>query len=328
MTATLDSISAAPAPAAPFGHRLMPAGDPLAGAAFEAIYEAKIEPELVKCEAQRRGAVWIFLGGVALAIALVVFEFLITPGITGHSDSLPNMVVVLGTLVGVSFVAYIPLAGVGARAKLAVIQALCAPLGVTYALRAAQGPSFDSFLSLRLLPKPTTTAFEDFFTGRRGDVDFTFCEARLVQGSGKNQRTVFQGQLFRLVTPRKLDSTTVVARNSGWLNRFECPQGLQPVGLEDPVFNKAFAVFGSDQVEARVILTPAFMQQLNDLEAAYAGGHIRCGFEATELLIALEGRSRFGIGSLFTSLVDRSRVESIARDIEQVFILIDHFEGA
>jgi hypothetical protein len=120
----------------------------------------------------------------------------------------------------------------------------------------------------------------------------------------------------------------VVARNSGWLNRFECPQGLQPVGLEDPVFNKAFAVFGSDQVEARVILTPAFMQQLNDLEAAYAGGHIRCGFEATELLIALEGRSRFGIGSLFTSLVDRSRVESIARDIEQVFILIDHFEGA
>jgi hypothetical protein len=327
MTATLDSGPGA-APDAGFGHRLIPPGDPLAGQAFDVIFESKIKPQLEQCETQRQRAVWIFVAGFALAAVLVGLEYLLSPVITGRPDAQPGAGFVLFTVVVVVLVGYAPLSGVGSRAKVAVIQALCEPLGVAYAAKTNAGPSYDSFLALHLLPRPTTVTFEDLFSGRRVDVDFAFCEARLVQGSGKNRTTVFQGQVFRLVTPRKLASTTVVLRNSGWLNRFECPQGLRAVGLEDPTFNKAFAVFGADQVEAREVLTPTFMQQLDDLEAAYAGGHIRCAFEATELLIALEGPPRFGIGSLFSSLVDRARVESIARDIEQVFTLIDHFRDA
>jgi len=332
MTATFDSNLAAPQVPAPaagsFGHRLIPAGDPLAGQAFEAIYDARIQPELVKCEGQRQRAVWLFVGGLALAVALVIFEYLATPAIVGQPGAQPSFGLVVLTFMVVCLISYVPLAGVGSRAKLAVIQALCEPLGVSYAPNPGAGPSYPTFLTLRLLPKPTTVTFNDLFSGRRGDVDFALCEARLVEGSGKDRHTVFQGQLFRLVTPRRLGSTTVVLRNSGWLNRFECPQGLRAVGLEDPVFNKAFAVFGADQVEAREVLTPTFMQQLNDLETAYAGGHIRCAFETAELLIALEGPPRFNIGNLFSSLVDRSRVEGIARDIEQVFTLIDHFRDA
>jgi hypothetical protein len=331
MTATLDSLSgpsAAPAAAGTFGHRLIAAGDPLAGQAFDAIYEAKIKPQLEACERQRRGAVWLFVGGLVLAVVLAVLEWMVTPAITGNPDAQPNFGIMIGTVIVVGLLAYVPLANVGSRAKQAVIQALCEPLGVTYAPKTGSGPSYPTFLALRLLPRPTTVTFNDLFSGRRGDVDFALCEARLVQGSGKNQTTVFQGQLFRLVTPRRLGSTTVVLRNTGWFKQFECPSGLQAVGLEDPVFNKAFAVFGADQVEAREVLTPTFMQQLNDLETAYAGGHIRCAFETAELLIALESRPRFGIGSLFSTLVDRSRVESIARDIEQVFTLIDHFRDA
>jgi hypothetical protein len=133
--------------------------------------------------------------------------------------------------------------------------------------------------------------------------------------------------VFHLSTPRRLLGTTVVLRNSGWLNMFEKPKGLDAVGLEDPVFNKAFVVFGSDQVEARELLTPVFMQELNDLEAAYKAAHLRCGFQVSEAFIAMQGKERFRIGSLFSSLVDRSRVENIARDIEQVFKLIDRFDG-
>jgi hypothetical protein len=70
------------------------------------------------------------------------------------------------------------------------------------------------------------------------------------------------------------------------------------------------------------------MQQLNDLERVYAGGHIRCAFDETQLLIALEGPNHFGIGGMFTSLVQRARVETIARNLEQVFKLIDEFKDA
>jgi hypothetical protein len=324
MTATLDSSlppAAAPTGAA-FGHRLMPPGDPLAGAAFEEIYEAQIKPALIQCEAGRKKAVWIFLGAFALAVALVAAIFLLTPIIFDVQASFGLMAFIFGAIV---LIGYVPLAGVGAAAKTACIRALCGPIGIDYQPSGKTAPSFDTFLTLRLLPKPSSTYFSDFFSGRRGEIDFSLCEARLSQGEGKNRHTVFEGQIFRLAATRRLDSTTVVLRNSGWLKRFECPQGLRPVGLEDPVFNKTFSVFGSDQVEARVILTPSFMQQLNDLEAGYAGSHIRCAFEATELLIAVEGRSRFGIGNLFANLVDRSRVEHIARDIEQVFKMIDEF---
>jgi len=84
-------------------------------------------------------------------------------------------------------------------------------------------------------------------------------------------------------------------------------------------------VFGSDQVEAREILTPTFMQRLVDLETEFAGAHLRCAFRGPQLLIALEGRNRFEIGGMFSTLVDRSRVEGIAHDLEQVFKLIDEF---
>jgi hypothetical protein len=233
---------------------------------------------------------------------------------------------IIFTMVGAGVIGYLPLAGVAKRAKVSVLEALCGPLGISYSASAPDPASFPTCRTLHLLPGYTDKAFQDFFAGRRGQVDFDLCGACLHEGSGKNRHVVFQGQLFRLVTPRRLGSTTVVLRNSGWLNRFECPSGLKPVGLEDPNFNKAFAVFGGDQVEAREILTPTFMQRLNDLEAAYAGHHIRCAFTESELLIALEAPNRFEIGNMFSSLVERGRVETIARNLDEVFKLIDEFD--
>ena len=321
MTLALDTpgrpTDAAPQRADAFGHRLAPAGDPLEGAPFDELYKAKIEPELVKREAERKGAMKTFALAIAGGVILVFLENML-----GAAD----VRLALATIVVAAGVGYLPLAAVARNAKVGVICALCEPLGITYTPSAKEGPSFANFQGLRLLPNSVDTAFSDFFAGRRGEADFTIYEAALHRGSGKNRTLVFQGQLFRLVTPRRLASTTVVLRNNGgWLKSFECPKGLSSVGLEDPVFNKSFCVFASDQVESREILTPTFMQQLVDLETAYAAGHIRCAFSQTELLIALEGPNRFEIGGMFSSLVERSRVEGIARNIEQVFKMIDEF---
>ena len=327
MTAYADTLTQAPPgptpPAAAFGHRLAPPGDPLEGASFDALYEAKIAPELVKREAERKGAMKTFFIALAGGLIAVFLEFKLFSGGGAHN---PGPTLMIFTMIAAGVIGYLPLAAVARRAKVGVLEALCGPLGITYTVSGHDPDSFPTYRSLHLLPAYDDKAFQDFFAGRRGQVDFGLCSADLHVGSGKNRHVVFQGQLFRLVTPRRLGSQTVVLRNSGWLNRFECPGGLKPVGLEDPNFNKAFAVFGSDQVEAREILTPAFMQRLNDLEAAYAGHHIRCAFTETELLIALEAPNRFEIGNMFSSLVQRSRVETIAHNLEQVFKLIDEFQ--
>jgi hypothetical protein len=295
-----------------------PAGDILEGPGFDSLYKTLIEPQLEVLEQKRKAAVRLFfiilmIGAVPLVAELLFF---------------PDVRVLIVTVAIVAVVAYLPIGQVRMASKETVINALCAPLDILYVETKVTPPAFDTFLHLNLLPNPSSKSFQDSFDGRRGDFAFTLCQATLQQGSGKSEHVVFRGQLFRITTPRRLLGTTVVLRDSGWLSRFECPTGLQKVGLEDPQFNKIFAVFGTDQVEAREILDPVFMEQLVALETSYAGEHLRCGFVGPDLLIAIESPLRFDIGGMFSTLVDRARVERIAGDIEAVFKLIDQFKRA
>jgi hypothetical protein len=181
MTMTADIIAPA-APPAGFGHRLVQSGDPLEGAGFEAIYEAKIRPELVKCEAERRTAMNTFIAGACAAVILVFLEFKLTPSFVPGLATPPGWLV-FASVAGPLFLGYLPLEGVARRAKIGVIQSLCAPLGVTYHLLGAQEAQYPLFEQLRLLPHADGKSFQDFFNGRRGGVDFAFCDAH----SGERQ---------------------------------------------------------------------------------------------------------------------------------------------
>jgi hypothetical protein len=299
--------------------------DTLSGPGFDSLYAREIEPELRKLEAERQVAMrrsqLLWLG---FAVLLVV-EGLITLAVTAGRTFIPAEPVLLITVIGGAVIGYLPLQFVAGKTKRRLIETLCTPMGVTYEIKPSEPAAYDRLLALKLLPHPDDKTFEDMFEGRRGMSAFMLCEATLSTGSGKNRRTVFRGQIFSIEFPRKFLGTTVVLRDSGWLNRFECPKGLEKVGLEDPHFEKVFEVFGDDQVEARAILTPTFMEHLLALETAYSGDHLRCGFCEGRLVIAIEGKDRFEVGSMFSTLDDRGRAESMAGDIRAVFNLIDAF---
>jgi len=293
------------------------AGDnPLEGEGFDRLYASDIEPELRRLEVNRQKAVRNFSIVVAIGVAIAV------PEVLAHWD----FRFVIATLAVAGVVAIIPLEKVREASKQAVIAALCKPLGIAYVEKNFEAPAYKSFEQLNLLPHPADSSFEDHFSGARGDVAFALCEATLSQGSGKERHTVFRGQIVQLITQRRLYGTTVILRDSGWLDRFECPAGLKKVGLEDPEFEKIFEVFGSDQVEAREVLTPTFMQELVELEKSYAGQHLRCGFAGSDVLIAIEGPDRFEVGQMFSTLLDKARVEGVAHDIEAIFSLIAAFK--
>jgi hypothetical protein len=288
--------------------------DTLRGPAFDKLYDDQIRPELEQFEGRRREGVTIFCCAVLIGGGLAAAE-----AIMGLVQA-AIITFILALAIG-----YIPLGRLRKDAKRAVIDALCGPLGITYRLGNFQPPGWQRLLDLHLLPRPDDTSFEDLFTGTRGGSAFSICEATLTTGSGKNRRTVFRGQLFKIASPHAFSGTTVILRDSGWLDRFERPGGLQKIGLEDPNFERIFEVFGDDQVEARVLLTPVFMEQLLALEKAYAGEHIRCGFCDGDFLVAIEGQDRFEIGGMFSTLVDRARVDGIVADIEALTRLIDVF---
>ncbi|HLI65721.1 MAG TPA: DUF3137 domain-containing protein [Caulobacteraceae bacterium] len=296
------------------------AADPLApieGAGFDQVYAERIEPEIQRLEAARQKAMCrlLIIGGIAFAAAAL-------ENVAGL-----DVRIVLATAVIGAIVAYMPLAQLGAMSKRAVVQALCSAIDVTYAESAFEPPDYNAFIQLKLLPPPTSKRFEDHFSGRAGDAAFALCEAVLEQGSGKNMRVVFRGQIFQLITQKRRLATTVILRDSGWLDHFECPPGLKKVGLEDPEFEKLFEVFGADQVEAREIITPTFMQHLVEMERAYAGAHLRCAFVGPDVLIAIEGPNRFETGALLSNLAGRARAQAVVRDLQAVFRLMTQVQA-
>ena len=265
--------------------------------------------ETARQKAMRR---LLIVGGIAFAAAAL-------ESIAGLD---PRIVVATAIIGGI--LAYMPLAQLGSMSKRAVVQALCSAIDVTYTESGFEPPAYNSFIQLGLLPPPTSKRFEDHFSGRAGDAAFALCEAVLEQGlPRKDMQVVFRGQIFQLITQKRRLATTVILRDTGWLDHFERPPGLKKVGLEDPDFEKLFEVFGSDQVEAREILTPTVMQHLMELERVYAGAQLRCAFVGTDVLIALQGPNRFETGALLTNLAGRAAHRGVVvRDLQAVFRLM------
>jgi hypothetical protein len=61
----------------------------------------------------------------------------------------------------------------------------------------------------------------------------------------------------------------------------------QPVRLEDPAFERAYEVYGSDQVSARALLTPAFMERFLALASSGRFGAPAALVQDNRLLMAL-----------------------------------------
>jgi len=190
--------------------------------------------------------------------------------------------------------------------------------------------SFDMtpFRDLFLLPKKVDrSSFEDTLSGQAHGTSFHSVEAKLENetrdSEGKTSwKTVFQGQLMTLDFPTTTFGRTIVLRDQGWFNPKK-QADMKRVGLVDPVFEKIFEAYGTDQVEARVILDPAFMQKMVDLENAVSGKNIRFGFDAGKLYIAVETKNQYEAGSMFKSLTTPDRTQKILDEVAAVFDIVD-----
>lgn len=191
-------------------------------------------------------------------------------------------------------------------------------------------PTFDltPFRDLFLISKRVDRSnFEDQLDGIAHGSPFHSVEAHLeVETSdskgNRKWRTVFRGQLMTLDFPTKTFGRTIVLRDKGWFNQKK-RSDMKRIGLVDPVFEKLFEAYGTDQVEGRVILNPAFMQRMVDLEKAVQGKKIRYGFDKDKLYIAVETPDQFEAGSMFKPLDAPDRTQKILDEIGAVYNVVD-----
>lgn len=296
-------------------------------AAFEKLFADEIAPELEAREDKRRDTVRFH--NIALAIGVGVAAVLVALVFSlGGPPPLAFFLGVLSLMIGW---------GVGAAAvhtlkkevKHAMTQSIAPFLGLSFTAGISQPPGFRQFRELRLVPSYNISNFEDLLEGQHAGHLFELYEAHLKRRTRDHKgrtrtTTVFRGQLVRIAFPRKFDSTTVILRDAGVFNWMNKPgKELKRVGLADPHFEKIFEVYGTDQVEARYLLTPTFMERLLALETMFKGKRARAAFDGGDLLIAVHGGDLFEAGSMFKPLADISRARTLRDEIRSIHDIIE-----
>ncbi|MCD7879400.1 MAG: DUF3137 domain-containing protein [Candidatus Gastranaerophilales bacterium] len=94
------------------------------------------------------------------------------------------------------------------------------------------------------------------------------------------------------------------------------------VHLESPEFEKLYDVYSTDQIEARYLITTAFMQRLVDLEKKGFKG-LNISFEQGNVNIAIPSYKDWFEVSLLKSAYDIDNYRSILIEILNLLSIID-----
>ena len=152
----------------------------------------------------------------------------------------------------------------------------------------------------RVLPDYDVLQADDEIAGTYDGMPLEIIEVRLRQRRNKKSRVVFDGLLIGIALPRGLTGTTVVMPDRGLWENFKTRwRGgpLEPVRLEHLEFEQRYEVYSTDQIEARALLTPAFMERFMAL-AKSSGFSLPGGMAEGNLLVVALPKA-FGTGDLF-----------------------------
>ena len=180
-------------------------------------------------------------------------------------------------------------------------------------------------LASYLIDSYTSESFDDIFEGKHNGVGYTIVESEFSTGSGKNRRTVFDGVVVILDMNKKFTGNTIIRPDS--FTHSSPAKNLRHTTLEDVVFEKKFDVYTNDEVEARYLITPSFMERLNKMKVAFSADKISCAFYDKYLLVGLHtSKDLFSLGSLFKPVDDSKQFFTMYEEIVSIIKLIEHFK--
>lgn len=185
----------------------------------------------------------------------------------------------------------------------------------------------EHFVNAGLFKEFTSCKIDDVFTGEYKNVNLEVIEGKYVYGSGRNESTVFKGVLIVLDMNKNFSGHTLLWEDS--IFHKSPVAGLRHTELEDVNFEKRFDVFTNDEIEARYILTPAFMERLTNIRMAFHCKAVRCAFYNNRLFIGMPTgltQDLFSICSLVKPVTDTKQFEDLCTQFVSILELIDHLK--
>ena len=161
---------------------------------------------------------------------------------------------------------------------------------------------------------------DDNFEGTYRGVGITITECCCLD---KNKIKIFQGPIIRIKMNKNFEGVTII-RHNDYITRFN---KLEEIKLEDIVFSQKFKVFSTDQIEARYLLTTAFMDRFKAIMVAFDTERIHCSFFEDNVYIApYTTKDLFNLGDLSKTLLDEEQYEVLFNEFASILALVDHFK--
>jgi len=177
---------------------------------------------------------------------------------------------------------------------------------------------------------------EDYIEGTIGQTVIAFAEVHAQQEikdseGSRTHQDLFRGLFFTADFNKRFTSKTVIVPDLfgdswGRVGRFLQKKGVWGgsyplVKLEDPAFEKYFAVYGTDQVEARYILSPALMSRI--LKFKMENGYIWLSFVDGNLFLALPLKANLFEPRIFRSVSDPEPLKKYVRYVNLMVSIVE-----
>ena len=300
---------------------------------FNGHYQSKIAPRLETLEQERKAA--LRRGYLIAAPFIVGILGTVIYGYDKGWEPQPAHYVIAMVLMGIAgwFLASWQLNKVKEGASNFLAGSIADFLGLSYRKRPHSNP-IDQFRNLSILPSYDRSSVEDEISGTIDGVGLRIVEAHLEDrrtrrdSKGNTETyyvTVFRGLLVQMDFPKEFSSRTIISRDSGKLFNLFKSWGMKGdrVSLEDPEFERRFEVYSSDQVEARYLLTPAFMERVTALSRHFGRG-LQLAFDRGQIYIAGPMKQdMFEAGSMFQDLTNPAHVGEVLEEFGIIFDIID-----
>lgn len=215
------------------------------------------------------------------------------------------------------------------QTKNAFLTQIAAAVGLTYHKNGLF--PVDDFNQHKILPHADRIEIEDGFSGTINGVDIAFQEATLTDitpAQNRNEQDretiVFWGLLLKIRIGKVLNGHTVVLPRNALQVFFRTAfSKFEKVNLVSPSFDHRFNVMSTDQVEARYVLDPAFIERFIEAGDLLGSKWIEASFTDQEIAFAIQrNKPMFEIGWLVRSLTGTT-LEATADELRAIIQLVD-----
>lgn len=164
------------------------------------------------------------------------------------------------------------------------------------------------------------TRVHDFITGTLNKAPVALAEMELTQGHGRRRTKIFQGMGVSIHLPKPAPLRLILLRPEQELSPFSFKEDMELVDV--PELEEVFKIYSSDKDLARALLTPAVIDQVQELNMLFSNQGVAISLYGGSLFLVASGKEKLSPESLFTSAYRLDRVHKVTRQLYMLTQLI------